>query len=458
MFDLPTATPAKASGSPTLRNSKRYPFHSMPSLPIAFSSDPKIPAPSLLIVDDEAAIRMVLSETFEAEGYEVETAADAFAALELLARRSFSAILSDNHMPRMQGLDFLARARELQPHASRILITGIVDLETLLDAINRGEIYRFVIKPWVREELLATMRNAVQRRDLLVQNQLLLEETQQLNLRLSRLNVELERQLQRELEQNRTLDQLNHALSTNLQRCVSLCLHTLETFYPTLGSCAKQVLDHCRHIGKTLQLSPLDQSTLEIAAQLHDVGLLGIPRELIKRWQRSPSSLNDVEMGLLRNHPAQGEEMVNFIDQLQSVGKVIRSHHEHFDGSGYPDRISGDAIPWLSRVLAVAIAHVESGKQGEDALIAVRKLSGTRLDPEAVRAFLRSNPGHRTTRGQREVLLSELSPGMTLASGVYGANGLLLIPEGLQLSRVYIDKLFSHHRVNPIKQSLLVYC
>ncbi|MBI1842893.1 MAG: response regulator [Verrucomicrobia bacterium] len=426
----------------------------------AFSSplDPAASPPSLLVVDDEAAIRMVLSETFLAEGYEVATAADAFEALEILTRRSFSAILSDNHMPRMQGLDFLARARALQPNASRILITGIVDLETLLAAINRGEIYRFVIKPWVREELLATIRNAAQRHDLLAQNQNLLEETQKLNVRLGRLNVELERQLQRELEQNRSLDRLNQALTANLRRSVALSLHTLETFYPTLGNRAKQVLEHCRNMSKTLQLSPADQATLEIAAQLHDVGLLGVPRELIKRWQRSPASLNDVEIGLIKNHPVHGEEMVNFMDQLESVGKVVRAHHEHFDGSGYPDRISGDAIPWLSRLLAVAIAFVETEKRGDEALIAVKRMSGGRLDPEAVRMFLRSHPSNSVIRGQREVLLSELAPGMTLAQGVHASNGLLLIPEGQTLSRLYIDKLFSHHRVNPIKQSLLVYC
>ena len=142
------------------------------------SFSPALPKPppgaSILVVDDEEMVRQVLSETLTREGYQVSAAADAFQALELLGRTQFSVILSDNHMPRMHGLDLLARAREIQPHATRILITGVVDLETVLDAINRGELYRFIIKPWVREELLATLKNAVQRFDLILQNDALL--------------------------------------------------------------------------------------------------------------------------------------------------------------------------------------------------------------------------------------------------------------------------------------------
>ena len=414
--------------------------------------------PRVLVVDDEEVIRLVLQESLSSEGYHVVAAADAVEALEMAAKESFSVILSDNHMPRMQGLEFLARVRDFQPLASRIVITGVVDLETVLSAINRGELYRFVIKPWVREELMATVRNAVQRHDLLLENQKLLFETRQLNTSLSQVNAELESQVRRELEQNRNLDELNKALSANLQRSVSLCLHTLETFYPTLGSRARQVAEFCRKMADAVELSVADRTTLEIAAQLHDIGLLGTPRELIKRWHRHSASLNDVELGLIRHHPVLGEEMVQFIHQLGQVGKVIRAHHEKYDGSGYPDRLKGDEIPWLSRLLAVALAYVEAQKPGDEALLAVKRFGGTRLDPEAVRLFHRCFSGQMVSRGQREVMLSELAPGMTLARAVYAANGLLLIPEGQSLSRLYIDKLVSHHRVNPIKQTLQVYC
>lgn len=403
-------------------------------------------------------VRQVLAETLSREGYQVVTAPDAAKALELLPQRSYAAILSDNHMPGMRGLDFLARAREIQPHATRILITGVVDLDTVLDSINRGELYRFIIKPWVREELLATLRNAVHRFELVSQNEALLAETRELNQALSRSNGELEQQLRRELEQNRELERLNRELAGNLQRSVELCVKTVQTYYPSLGSRARSVLQVCRGMAESLRLSDAERATLEIAAQLHDIGLIGVSRELIKKWQRTPDVLDEAERALVEQHPILGQELVGFMDSLAPVGKVIRAHHERFDGRGYPDRLAATDIPWLARVLAVAVAWVDADARGEEPSITVRKMSGTVLDPEAVRTLLRKGTGDLIPRGQREVLLHELRPGMILARGVYTSNGLMLFPEGQALSTVYIDKLLNHHRVNPIRHSLLVYC
>lgn len=415
-------------------------------------------APRLLVVEDESVIREALGAMLRHEGYEVTLAADGLEGIERLAQRNYSVVLSDNHMPKMRGLDFLSRARELQPQATRILITGVVDLDTLLKSINSGELYRFIIKPWVREELLATLRNAVQRHDLLLQNDRLLEETRQLNTRLGCLNRDLEQQLGRELEQNRQLEKLNQALAGNLKRSVDLSVQTLQTFYPTLGNRARRVHQLCSAMADTLLLKGSERATLEVAAQLHDIGMLGVPRELIRRWQRSPDQLGDAEKALIRHHPVMGQELARFIDDLEGVGQVIRAHHEAFDGSGYPDGLHSDGIPWLARLLAVAVAYVEASGSDTDVAAHLRKLAGRRLDPEAVRVLLRGMPQGTVVRGQREVLLQELSPGMVLARGVCTSNGMLLIPEGQALNEVYINKLLNHHRVNPLREALLVYC
>jgi hypothetical protein len=137
---------------------------------------------------------------------------------------------------------------------------------------------------------------------------------------------------------------------------------------------------------------------------------------------------------------------------------VIRSHHERIDGQGYPDGLSGTGIPWLARLLAVAVAFAESTFEQEEAIQAIRLSTGTAFDPEAIRVFVRAIPKAAVPRKEKEVLLSELAPGMILAKGIYTANGLLLIPEGQQLSAPYIDKLLNHNRINPINQSLVVYC
>src|SRR5689334_8980602 len=115
----------------------------------------------ILIIDDEEIVLVGLRETLRREGYEVATASDALSGLEALKGNRFAVIISDQQMPWMTGLEFLAQVKQVQPDASRILITAVLSLETVVDAINKGEIYRFIIKPWLREELLVTVKNAV---------------------------------------------------------------------------------------------------------------------------------------------------------------------------------------------------------------------------------------------------------------------------------------------------------
>jgi response regulator RpfG family c-di-GMP phosphodiesterase len=412
----------------------------------------------ILVVDDEEIVLVALRETLLRQGYQVVASPSAVEAMDLLRQHTFSTIITDHQMPVMTGLEFLARAKEVQPDATRILITAVLNLSTVIDAINKGEIYRFVIKPWLREELLATVSNAVQRYELICKNSVLQAATLAMNAKLTRLNQDLEQQVARTAEQNQQLARLNEALEQNLQRSVELCLKTMETFYPTLGSQARRVYELCRAMADSLQLGPEQRQALEIAAWLHDIGLVGAPRSLIKRWEQAPQTLNDAELALIQHHPVLGQDLARFVHHLQSVGEAIRAHHERFDGGGYPDGLSGESIPWLGRLLAVAVTYAESNYEPAVTFELIKQSTGSRLDPEAVRVLLRSLPKAAVPRKEREVTLSELQPGMVLARGIYTANGILLIPDGQKLSETYIDKLRNHNRINPITQSLLVYC
>src|SRR6185369_6221588 len=158
---------------------------------------------------------------------------------------------------------------------------------------------------------------------------------------------------------------------------------------------------------------------LEVGGWLHDIGLMGTPRKLIQKWHQSPKSLSEAEKALFERHPIWGQELAGFIDHLEAVGKIIRAHHECFDGSGYPDRLQGEQIPWLARLLAVAVAYAESPLTGGQALQEIQRRSGSAFDPEAVRLFLRCCPTAVMPRRERPVLLAELRPGMVLAKSIY---------------------------------------
>jgi response regulator RpfG family c-di-GMP phosphodiesterase len=412
----------------------------------------------ILIVDDEEIVLVALRDTLVREGYKIIASPHAVHALSILKQHQFSVVITDQQMPMVTGLEFLAQVKQAQPDATRILITAVLSLGTVIDAINKGEIYRFIVKPWLREELLATVKNAVHRYDLICANSRLHAETLAMNEKLVELNRALGEQVAKVAVQNEKLEKLAGALEENLQKSVELCVQTMQTFYPTLGNQARRAYELCSAMARSLELPAEQRQTLEISAWIHDIGLVGVPRRLIKRWEQAPDSLNQAERALVQQHPILGQELARFVHILSGVGSIIRAHHERFDGSGYPDKLRGQNIPWLARLLAVAVAYAETNLPSQAASEMISRGSGSAFDPEAVRVFVKVLPKAVVPGKQREVMLEDLQPGMVLAQGIYTATGLLLIPDGQTLTSTYIDKLHNHNRINPISQSLLVYC
>ncbi|MEY4916518.1 MAG: Cyclic di-GMP phosphodiesterase response regulator RpfG [Verrucomicrobiota bacterium] len=412
----------------------------------------------ILVVDDEKAFLSVLHQTLKRSGYEAVACNSPLAALEEIRKQKFSVIISDQLMPELTGLELLGQARQIQPFATRVLATAVLNLDTVIAAINKGEIYRFIIKPWLHEEFIATVKNAQQRYQLICQNAHLQDATQAMNSQLVELNRSLEQQLQLTASQNKKLGELNSALETNLFRSIELCVHTMQTFYPSLGTQARRVNQLCQHMGKLAKLSADEQRTLESAAFLHDVGLVGIPRQIIRRWQSDPASLPDAERALIEQHPILGQELAQFVSQLDQVGHIIRAHHERHDGQGYPDQRSGENIPWLARLLAVPAAFAAYNVSDDEAIERIKVGMDQAFDREAVRIFLEAQAVAAVPRRERQVILKELRPGMVLASGIYTPNGLLLVSEGKMLNATYIEKVLNYHRFQPIVQTLTVYC
>jgi response regulator RpfG family c-di-GMP phosphodiesterase len=416
------------------------------------------PKDSILVVDDEVPVVELMAQTLERAGYDVISASHSLTALEIIQKQNFSVIISDQLMPEMPGLELLARARELQPHATRILVTAVLQLETVIDAINKGEIFRFVVKPWLHEEFLTTVKNGVQRHELICQNARLHDATQAMNEQLVELNRSLEQQVKVVAQQNQQLGEVNAALERNLLRSMELCVHTMETFHPALGNQARRVAQLCKAMAQTIPLSSEDARVLESAALLHDIGLIAVPRQIIRRWQETPDSLADAEKALIEQHPILGQELAAFTSNLDKVGEVIRAHHERFDGSGYPDQLVEENIPWLGRLLAVAVAFASSRLSDFETIDQLKAGASTTFDPDALAIFLRAQRTAQVPRKERQVTLSDLRPGMVMAKGIYTHHGLLLVPEGQLLNATYIEKVLNHNRIQPIVQSLVIYC
>lgn len=414
-------------------------------------------ATAILVVDDEPVVLSALKETLERQQFHVVAVTSPVKALSILNERDFAVIISDQRMPEMQGLDFLVASRRIRPDASRILVTAVLALPTIVDAINKGEIFRFVAKPWLREELIATVRNAVQRYELVTQNQALQAETLRLNAQLTEANVALQAKVADLEQQRQHLDKANHELAENYEHSLELCRRILTTYDPVLGGEAKALVDFATQMAATEHFNDAEREALKTAAWLCDLGLIGVPRELLRAFRQKPGQLTERERSTMHHHPIYSQTLASLVDGSAEVGEIIRAHHERYDGRGFPDGLSGDAIPWPARCLAVAVGYVECGLPKAAAVESVLAQSGRAYDPEAVRMFLRIANPTQLPKQVREIRFDELEPGMVLANGIYSPHGLLLIGEGQQLSQSAIAKIRSHNAATPISQRLLVF-
>jgi response regulator RpfG family c-di-GMP phosphodiesterase len=422
------------------------------SLPVA-----PLTLPPILIVDDEPVVLAALKDTLEREHFATVAVSSPVKALEILKERDFAVIISDQKMPEMLGLDFLIASRKIRPHASRILITAVLALPTIVDAINKGEIFRFVAKPWLREELIATVRNAMQRHELIMRNDALQAQTQQLNAQLVEANTVLANQV-KDLELgHQRLDAANRDLAASYEHSLELCRRILTTYDPILGGQAKALVEYTTQMAATENFTEVERHALRAAAWLCDLGLIGVPREMLRAFRIKSDQLSERERAILHHHPIYSQTLAALVDNRAEVGEIIRAHHERYDGLGFPDGLAGESIPWPARCLAVAVGFVESGLTKAAAVEDILAKSGKEYDPEAVRLFLKVANLVALPKQVREIMLHELEPGMVLASGIYSPHGLLLVGEGQEMNPSAIAKIRSHNQVTPISQRLLVY-
>ncbi len=412
---------------------------------------------SILVLDDEEIIRHALRETLRIEHHEVTLASSADEALAILKEREFAVIISDQRMPEKTGLEFFEESKKLQPDASRILITGVLTLKTVIDSINRGEIFRFIPKPWIREELLATVSNAVQRYRLIQINKRLRDNTILLNERLSNANAELHSKIDELSEKTELLNRANTALEKNFSHSLDLCSRIITTYHPSLGKEIQTATALCERMSEAAGLAPEHHRVLVTSARLHNIGLIGISRDIILRYRRDPSGISETERNQIRNHPIYGQSLASFVADLKEVGEVIRHVHEHWDGSGYPDGLAGELIPPLARLLAVAVGYAASPLPQEKAADAILQESGRKYEPEAVRVFLAARGKYALPRKVREIRFSELQPGMVLAEGIFSPAGMPLVQEDTLINDGILRKLKEHNLADPFTQRFLVF-
>lgn len=304
---------------------------------------------AILIVDDNRLIRESLSDLLKEEGVRLLTASDAEEALTLVRQEDIAVAVSDNIMPGMSGLEFLASLATISPHTVKILMSGYADLPTVLAAINRSEVFRYVLKPWRDEEMTTAVREGL-RRYRLVQS------------------------MRKEDE--------------DVLRSLA---QTIELKDPSTRGHCDRVAVYALLLAEAMKIPREVQREIKYGSWLHDCGKIGVSEVILNGSGR----LTGQEFETMKKHSFWGADVAAKANLSQVARNIIHYHHERYDGTGYPAGLSGNDIPIEARIVAVADVYdalsndrpYRKGYSAEETVKIMKGMQGSTFDPEVSDLF-----------------------------------------------------------------------
>jgi len=421
------------------------------------------PVAVLLVDDEENILRSLQRLLMDEEDIEITTATSGEEGLKLLpSLTNLGLIVSDQRMPGMTGALFLEKARDINPDASRIILTGYADVTAAVDAINKGGAWRYLAKPWNDEELVRVIREGLERYRIIVENRrlnaLVLKQNQELYEWNSNLKQRVLSQTAEIRKKNEELHEVNRQVKNSFDGIITAFSELLNLRDQRFRSHGRNVSTLACNVALVMQLSAAEIETIRIAGLLHDIGELGIPEDVL---MKEPDGMSAEEAQVYQTHPVRGQAALDAVEQLRPAGILIRHHHERWDGGGFPDRLAGDNIPMGARILACAdlIDRIMSRDHTKHALAAaiarIELESEHALDPELIKIFCstasKTYPLCDTSQKlvERELQPVALHVGMRLARDIISGTGLLLLGHGEELDEARIASISRYYRIDP---------
>ena len=295
----------------------------------------------ILIVDDEEQVRRLLSRLLENNGYSCETAQDAAEATAVMGAKQFDLLLTDMNMPGDSGLDLIRAASAVQPDIATVMVTGMDDREIANAALELGA-YGYIIKPFQSNEILISVTNALRRRALEIEH--LLHQTH-----LEQLVRERTAELWNAI---RDLETTQESLRKSREETVKRLAIAAEFRDDETGRHVQRMSRYCALLAREMGADSERAEIIRLASQMHDVGKLGIPDNIL----RKPGPLTPDERRIMQKHCEIGWRILaeSQSELLDVAAMIALTHHEHIDGAGYPDGLSGNDIPFEGRIAAVA--------------------------------------------------------------------------------------------------------
>ena len=313
---------------------------------------------TILIVDDEINNLQLLKRTFRGK-YKILTASNGLEGLETLKNNinDICLIVSDHKMPIMEGTKFLEEANTIAPDVIKILLTGFSDIEIITDAVNKCNLFQYMLKPFNPEDLQTVVRNGLDKFDLASSKSLILKDLKEL-----------------------------------FYKTIKSIASALDAKDPYTHGHSMRVTLYSIILARELGVPESELENIETAGLLHDIGKIAIPQAILCK----PGKLTDDEFVIMKSHPVNSGKFIESIKKLHNVIPGVKHHHERWDGRGYPDRLGGIDIPFAARVIAIAdtydaMTSTRSYRKALDhdiAILEIEKCAGGQFDPELAKKFV----------------------------------------------------------------------
>ncbi len=351
----------------------------------------KTDAPSILIVDDEIgpreSLRMILKPN-----YNVFCVEDGYAAIHMVKERRFDTVVLDLKMAGISGIETLKEVRAIDRDVMVIIITGYGTLQSAIEAI-RHEVFDYVLKPFNVPEIMSIIDKSVRRRKLNVKIKEFLSTFGDQHLQKESVSDPncLSKNGMKRLAELKWED-ISLRNSENCLEFVKVLASTLEEKDPYTSGHSERVCHYSGLISQKLSLHEKERGELQIASYLHDIGKIGISDLFINK----KGALTTADWAIIRQHTRKSIELLAPLKLSSSILSYIHHHHEHFDGTGYPDGLAGDQIPLGARIISVSDSYdsmtserpyrkpLPSGEARKELL----KCAGGQFDPNLVSVFL----------------------------------------------------------------------
>lgn len=349
----------------------------------------------ILCVDDEPNILDAYRRTLR-KRFNIDVASGGEEALRAIAERGpYAVIVADMRMPGMNGVELLAKVREVAPLTVRMMLTGNADQQTAIQAVNQGHIFRFLSKPCAPEDFA----NA----------------------------------LEAGLEQHRLLTAERQLLTQTLSGAIKVLVDVLSMLKPMAFGRASEVRRVVHQLCEQLQVQ--NAWAVEIAAALSQIGCITVPEKILAKVYRG-EALSGEELEIYQQHPKVGHELIRKIPRLEEAAEIIGYQEKLYNGKGFPqDFRAGEDLPLGARILKAALdwtSLLAAGLQPEMAFVHMRQRQGW-YDPKVIEA-LKHALEISEEYAVRELRVNQLADGMILAEDIHSIHGTLLCPKGQEIT------------------------